>query len=537
MNSNINPNKKGSIDAVPSLNLTRQIQIIQDQLQSLSLALHEKEVENRRLRNFVNDQQETHDKQEEPSSLPSTERKEESPIVAEDWKTSKIERLELQVQKDQMELLTLRDQVNDQRRSIIGLEIDLETHDLNYTNYFQEQENIERKAMEELFNSIPNYNDDDKHDSRDERQTSQVVASRVDETSNEKDGDLHNKKSVIVRSYLEQNHQQGQRIPQVVSKLIVDHAELEARYKRDRLESIQQLEIERQKNIELQSTVSLLRTQTSNQEQNGFSKIALPEQDSQFPTREDFVSANKVLLRRVRYLENQAKSLKDENRNLRRGIPRSNQGDTNAGLTQHGDDAPPAPSSHKEVNDSIKSMMLRMNSVRVRLIVLEQQGLISNDCVKILSEIGMYMKSQFQAVKTLQAQNAIKEQKINDLRTEATIFQVRSHIPQPLAPEGSVIDQAQHHGGVSSDGLSIPQQELEAPFQEQKVEDLHGLLLQKERELQYQRDRFTEQEELLLAQLLFHEQQHKKVKGGRQHGNPNQEKCILDWEEQTRLFL
>lgn len=228
------------------------------QLKNMAIALAEKEAEAQRLKKELHrhrgSKTGTNDKRalypEIENSLQKTKEELASSRKLSQIQKDKITRLTMEVQQKAEEIESLREERDKQLRTIIGYEIDLETHNLHYTNYMDERLRLEQDVMKEV-----------------EEKTEGIAA-------------------------LEKKY--GCRTQQLISKLITDYADLEHRYKQDRTEFTNRLHILEAETKDLKASLKIMESRLAG---SGFNLSLQPSPN--------------MIIQRVNYLEESNVKLRD----------------------------------------------------------------------------------------------------------------------------------------------------------------------------------------------------------------------------------
>jgi hypothetical protein len=190
------------------------------QLRNLAMALAEKEAETQHLKKELLRHRGNKDKRAlYPEIENELEKTKEELLNAR--KISQIQRdkmteLDFEIRQKTEGIENLQEETDDQLRTIIGYQIDLETHNLNYTNYDEEQVTMEEEALDAVFN---------------DEKTEEITA-------------------------LEKKH--GCRTQQLISKLLADYADMKNRYKRDRMEFAKRLQRMEAEKKDLKASLNVL---------------------------------------------------------------------------------------------------------------------------------------------------------------------------------------------------------------------------------------------------------------------------------------
>jgi hypothetical protein len=204
----------------------------QQQLKNLSLALQQKEVESKGLKQALRVLQAANKKKTSlfpdlESELASTKEELSRTHHQLEKQTETAIRLQHQVLRQQEEMRSLKEEHQDCLRKLVALEIDLETHDIHFTEYSEQQRRLEQNAMKEVFSK--------------ENNNTSVASSRGD---------------------------QKQPAQELIAKLMSDHTLLEERYKRDGAKNAQRIRDLEQKNESLLASISVLEERMASNNKN-----------------------------------------------------------------------------------------------------------------------------------------------------------------------------------------------------------------------------------------------------------------------------
>jgi hypothetical protein len=401
-----------------------EYKILKAQLQNLSSALQEKEMEHEVLRvQFLRHKNKT---PEDEIDYQTESEKYQKQLQAQ---TERMEVSECEHRAKSDEVDKLRVELEDRLRVIVEYEIDLETHNIHYTNYAEERQQLEEDALNELFDeNIP----EDKRD---------------------------------IIDAIEQ--QCGCRTQQLISMLLTDHVDLEARYKRDQLANTKRMVQSQSQTHELKATVAVLEEQ-------------LKEKESKYPA---FTPSSSFLVQRIHHLERENRILQESNHELKENV-------------QLADESKERVLQEKE--QEIERLKLEKDSEAMLVLALQDQLDRENPHnntessavhLKLTERIQEQNKLMARVQKELQGKN----ERIATLRSEAINYQIRS-FPTYCKDTGSfskAADDDRSGGTADNSDLGLSQ---DAQFQ-----DMQHLLCKKEEELNTERKRFAAREVELMA--------------------------------------
>jgi hypothetical protein len=405
---------------------TDEYKMLKRQLQNLSSALQEKDMEHEVLRAQV------------------LRGKKKIPEYEIDYQTESIKyQKQLQAQTERMEVLEcerraksdevdkLRLELEDRVRVIVEYEIDLETHNIHYTSYSEERQQLEEDALNEVFDeNIP----------KDERE--------------------------IIDATLEQKY--GCRTQQLISMLLTDYADVEARYKRDQLASTKMMVQLRSQIQELKATVAVLEEQ-------------LKERESNYP----LTPSSSFLVQRIHQMEIENRVLQESNQELKEKVREADESKEQV---------------LQEKQRGIEKLTLEKDSEAMLLVALALHDQLdrgnphnNSESSAVHLRLTERVQEQDKAMARLQKELQGKNERIATLRSEAINYQIRC-FPTYCEETGSfskAADDDRSGGTADNSDLGLSQ--------DAKFQDMQHLLCKKEVELYTERKRFAAREEELMA--------------------------------------
>jgi len=318
----------------------------------------------------------------------------------------------------------LRDELDARLETLIAYEVDLETHDIHYTDYLEEQRKLEEEALEEIFD------DDDDVDNKD---VDTDVATDDDTTKRR-------------LTALKERHG-GCRVEELISKLLTDYSDLEARYKRDRTEDQKTIDRLREENETLNSTVKVLTEKSfafGNNNHNNH-KIYLKRISQLERANERLQHSRATLKERIEVLQ------EEKCQQQLGSVENSTSSDTTSGL--------PDP--------------------------LDYHNNETYDASSNVHELRRRLKDHAKTIAKLQIEQSHKEKKIAALKWQAVNHQLR----KDLCP-----DDVNNNDKAKS---TAPTEEA----RQDEIDLLKDTLLQKDREIVKERKRFAQREASLLARF------------------------------------
>ncbi|KAL3924009.1 MAG: hypothetical protein SGILL_001310, partial [Bacillariaceae sp.] len=203
------------------------------QLENLGLALQQKEVESKGLKQALRVLQAANKKKTSlypdlESELATTKEELSRTQHQLEHQTESTVRLQYQILRQQEETRSLKEQHQECVQKLVALEIDLETHEIHFTEYSDQQRRLEQNAMKEAF---PN-----------ER----------------------NENPIAAQNGADEKMPAGELIANITS----DYAHLEARYKRDAAKNAKRIRNLEQKNHTLAASVSVLEERVTSTNKN-----------------------------------------------------------------------------------------------------------------------------------------------------------------------------------------------------------------------------------------------------------------------------
>jgi hypothetical protein len=404
---------------------------LEQQIYNLSRALQEKEIESKGLKQALRVLQAANKQQRMQQQKQQPDRHHQ--ILQHQVETTKDELITVRTQLEEQTQLTVKLQYQlleqndfiqkvkeremEYLKTITNLEIDLQMHDIHFTNYEQQLMKLEQNTMNEMF-----------HDENTQHQVVDVGSSKTKE---------------------------------LITKYLLDYRELEDQYKKDRYERSRKIQLLEDENKKYQASLRVLedRLASTNKKYVSFS-LSKP--------------TNNVYRKRINYLEKQCAEWKlsyDETIKKTRHLEKENQ------------------STSSQTSKSIES------------------------------------KNNENDIAHLQREIQKRDEKIALLRVEATNYQLRtlhalfenefsnkSSKPRTSTRSRDSKDDAVNDTMTSSDGETLSDyssttdndrssQDHRQNDPVQQIQDLKEILKRKDIELQVERNRFEEREQMLVDQL------------------------------------
>jgi hypothetical protein len=258
----------------------RQQQPEKQQLHNLSLALHEKEVENRGLKKALkilqySNKQKTSLYPDLADQLVQAKEELDATILKLEQQTERAVGLHYQILRQQEDNRILKDHQFDFIKKIVELEVDIETHDVHFSQAVNHFKVWEGEAIKDALEGI----DENKPNNNQRRQY-----------------DEGNKQFPTL---------------DVVAKLISDYATLEARYKRDAAESVRKQKQLEQQNQTLKANLAVLEDRLASHNKSAV-KFSLNESHNNNVYRRrvnDLETTNALLLLQQEELKKRLKDL------------------------------------------------------------------------------------------------------------------------------------------------------------------------------------------------------------------------------------
>jgi hypothetical protein len=410
-NNSTTSNNNGAPSLVePILTEDQKIQKLKYQLKNMALALHDKEMESSSLRKDLIRRKAS--RQVEKRSLYPELEAQLAKTQVELAKRSKecqqhlatITELTTTVSHQTHNSQLLQDELDSRLEKLVGYEIDLETHDIHHTSYLQEQQALEEEALDEIF-------------------------------------DEHKKQAV---ADLEERH--GCRAQELISKLLVDYADMEERYKRDRAEKDKTVDKLMAENAELKSVVGVLGEHNFVFSQNN----------------------NRVFLKRISQLERTNERLQDFQATMKERIEELEEEKckrANVVTTL------PSSSEHPAVDTTTIGNL---------------------EAISDMEELRRRLKDLAKTIAKLQTERSFQDEKIAVLKWQAVNHQMRNYPKQDDV--GEETHRANLPTGLESTSPSVDELQEE-------IDLLKDILLQKDREVVKERKRFAQREASLLARF------------------------------------
>ena len=342
--------------------------------------------------------------------------------------TERMEVLECERRAKADEVDNLRVELEDRLRVIVEYEIDLESHNIHYTSYAEERQQLEEDALNELY-----------------------------------DEDISEDKMEIIDA-LAQKY--GCRIQQLISMLLTDYADIEARYKRDQLANTKGMVQLQSQTQELKATVAVLEEQ-------------LKEKELKYPV----TLSSSFLVQRIHQLEREKRIVQESNQELKEKVRQADE--SKEPVLQ-------------EKQQEIERLTLEKNSADMLALALQDQryreksrntAASSAVHLKLTERIQEQNKDMVRLQKELQGKN----ERIAVLRSEAINYQIRS-FPIYCEDIGSFSKAADDdRSGATADNSDL------GLSQDAQFQDMQHLLCKKEEEFSKERKRFAAREIELMA--------------------------------------
>ena len=241
-----------------------ELKMLKTQLQNLETALRDSEERNRTFIQQLKSSKRPDDQNTKILELQDEIQALKEQVVAEKRRAQsgslqcRIDELEVQTRTQRQEISRLNDSMEDRLRTIVGLEIDLETHNLKFTDYAKDQAKLEERALNKLLS-----------------------------------------KESMSEDILELEKQHGCPIKELVAKLLAEKFDLEARFKEEKAErTIRMMNLENENKL-LSAKVSVLEQQ-------------IETETSKYP----LLPPSSYLVQQINRLEGQNLMMKESNTSL-----------------------------------------------------------------------------------------------------------------------------------------------------------------------------------------------------------------------------
>jgi hypothetical protein len=355
-------------------------------------------------------------------------------------KSDGIVELKCQIRALTTEMASLRKELDGRLCSIIGYEIDLDTHNINFTNYQQEQEQLEEDALQEIFHA---------------EHTSPQVQQHI--------------------WALEEKH--DSRAQQLIAKLLTDYVDMEIRYKRDRMQSAKRIEILEASNKDLQA-----------------SEIVLERRLAAAPTKYQLQPSTNYFAQRIHQLDKDVVVSEKRNQDLEQLLEESKKESRRASETEKRE-VGTLLLEKEELRAKLKELQANPNVWQQQ----QKDNTVAGQELSTAEELELQIQEQTSSILRLEAQNESKDLKILALRSAAVYHHMRHTTSLPIACEpssGLVDDDGDQTGGTVAESEASSEIQLQ-----QQVHELQQMLCQKEEELAADRKEFAVREAGFLARI------------------------------------
>jgi chromosome segregation ATPase len=290
-----------------------------------------------------------------------------------DKQVAKIQELQDEVNSKSSSIQHLRDELVGKLQKIVELEFDLETHDVHYTSYAAEQFKLGEDALAEIKNRERN-------------------VMQLGEDSTTSVGSMESKKTVSPR-----------RAQKLISKLLADLDDLEARFKNEKLESstkMQQLLLD---NEDLRTKIQILEARTQESK----------EVDDSSETSSDFYADIDLVVS----LRKRAETLE-----AKRVLYRKEMDRLQSELSE----------SRKEANFAVQKANLELDRVSIenqtmktRIETLESDLPRSDSGVRVYATVEKRIREAYTEMAKLESAVEIKDRQLGTLKKEVTSLRMK----------------------------------------------------------------------------------------------------------------
>jgi hypothetical protein len=407
--------------------------------------------------------------------------------------SSKVAELECALHSSREEIAQLNVELEDRLRVLIGYEIDLETHTINFTNYAKEQQRLEEEALEELFGTTL----DEAKDSSKEQAKIHIAA-------------------------IEEKYQC--RTQHLIAKLLADYADMETRYKRDRMESVQRIEKLEAENQDLNASMMI----QQQQQKQGQDRDSSPSSSSTIMMLQPSTS---FFVQRIQVLEKEVLIQRDAKKNLEEQLKTSQDL-----LLATQDEAKLATSNQ---NQAMEVMLLEMDAMTAKLAIIDKQH-EENDNASLVgkpqqqehlqaySQLEQKIKEQNKTITKLLAERDNRDRQIASLRSEAINYQMRRSVRNLLrsaqvTSSSSLLSEG--HRSIGMLDTAVLAADISKELQ-QELQDMQELLFQQEDELAAERQQFAKREAewrlklQAMAVTISGSQPEQETSSGQERGEP-----------------
>lgn len=363
-----------------------------------------------------------------------------------DKQVEKIQELQDEVNERDLSIKMLREELVRKLRRIIELEFDLETHTVHYTNYAAEQ----FKLGEDALNEITRGNN----------------MTQVGEESMSSVGTMGSQLSKKSKKSLT-----PRRAQKLISKLLADLDDLEARYKDDSLSTGIRLEQLIMRNEELLTKVQMLETRLEEEEE----EVSRSEPGSSAPSLDDSLALRK----RADTYEARCAVLESK-----------------------------LAEAHVELKESSIAFEASLRQSQIEVDSLTSQNLsLRNPSDDQPTVVQSKIKDAYREVSKLEAEAEIKDRKLAKLKKEITKLRLQgvrkgdnakesghSALDTELVRESKIANSAQSHETGSKDDAYVTQLK-------NRLQDTQQALVKKDQELVIERAKAASTAAGLLARI------------------------------------
>lgn len=363
-----------------------------------------------------------------------------------DKQVEKIQELQDEVNERDLSITMLREELVRKLRRIIELEFDLETHTVHYTNYAAEQ----FKLGEDALNEITRGNN----------------MTQVGEESMSSVGTMGSQLSKKSKKSLT-----PRRAQKLISKLLADLDDLEARYKDDSLSTGIRLEQLIMRNEELLTKVQMLETRLEEEEE----EVSRSEPGSSAPSLDDSLALRK----RADTYEARCAVLESK-----------------------------LAEAHVELKESSIAFEASLRQSQIEVDSLTSQNLsLRNPSDDQPTVVQSKIKDAYREVSKLEAEAEIKDRKLAKLKKEITKLRLQgvrkgdnakesghSALDTELVRESKIANSAQSHETGSKDDAYVTQLK-------NRLQDTQQALVKKDQELVIERAKAASTAAGLLARI------------------------------------
>lgn len=291
-----------------------------------------------------------------------------------------IQTLEDEIVSKNSEIDHLRNELVVKLRRIVELEFDLETHDVHYTDYATEQFKLGEEALAEI------------------KIMEKEMGPEADTSDNNSDRSLGSAPGSKLTP---------RRAQKLISKLLSDLDNLEARYKDEKLHSVAQIERMKHDNEELQTKILVLEKQIADKKDG--KTAASPERGELTP--ETIEATTEAFLRkRVETLEAKRSLYREENAKLQKELEELKK-ESRAEL--------------RRAEFDIDRLSLENEAMKSRVRALETDIVDSDPNLAQFALVQKKIRECYDEINKLEASNEIKDRQIATLKKDVTKLKMK----------------------------------------------------------------------------------------------------------------